>query len=116
MLELDPLRQNFLDPRMTCIVRVDLQDFSWFEKLGRTVFIFPAHNHEERPIEMRLIGPHNFTRTAIKHKLNKLMCKQNLSYAVASGSEITPCNKICKPLVVYRFTGNVITSIATLRT
>ena len=25
-------------------------------------------------------------------------------------------NKICKPLVVYRFTGNVITSIATLRT
>ena len=39
-----------------------------------------------------------------------------LSYDVASGSEITPCNKICKPLVVYRFTGNVITSITTLRT
>ena len=30
-----------------------------------------------------------------------------LSYDVASGSEITPCNKIDKPLVVYRFTGNV---------
>ena len=40
----------------------------------------------------------------------------NLSYDVASGCEITPCNKICKPLVVYRFTGNVITSITTLRT
>ena len=35
---------------------------------------------------------------------------------IASGSEITPCNKICKPLVVYRFTGNVMTSITTLRT
>ena len=34
-----------------------------------------------------------------------------LSYDVASGSEITPCNKICKPLVVYRFSGNVMTSI-----
>ena len=42
--------------------------------------------------------------------------KKNLSYDVASGSEITPCNKICKPLVVYRFTGNVVTSITTLRT
>ena len=39
-----------------------------------------------------------------------------LSHDVASGSEITPCNKICKPLVVYRFTGNVMTSITTLRT
>ena len=41
--------------------------------------------------------------------------KYELSYDVASGSEITPCNKIDKPLVVYRFTGNVITSITTLR-
>ena len=41
--------------------------------------------------------------------------KSNLSYDVASGSEITPCNKIDKPLVVYRFTGNVVTSITTLR-
>ena len=38
-----------------------------------------------------------------------------LSYDVASGSEKTPCNKIDKPLVVYRFTGNVMTSITTLR-
>ena len=35
---------------------------------------------------------------------------------VASGSEITSCNKICKPLVVYRFTGNVMTSMTMLRT
>ena len=42
--------------------------------------------------------------------------KVELSYDVASGSEITPCNKIDKPLVVYRFTGNVMTSITTLRT
>ena len=39
-----------------------------------------------------------------------------LSYDVASGSEITPCNKIDKPLMVYRFTGNVMTSITTLHT
>ena len=37
------------------------------------------------------------------------------SFCVASGSEITPCNKIDKPLVVNRFTGNVMTSITTLR-
>ena len=40
-----------------------------------------------------------------------------LSYDVASGSEITPCNKICKPLMVYRFSENVnMTAITTLRT
>ena len=40
---------------------------------------------------------------------------KNLSYDVASGSEITPCNKI-KPLVVNRFSGNVVTSITKLHT
>ena len=39
-----------------------------------------------------------------------------LSNDVASRSEITPCNKIDKPLVVYRFSGHVMTSITTLRT
>ena len=38
-----------------------------------------------------------------------------LSHDVASGSDITPCIKIDKPLVVYRFSGNVMTSITTLR-
>ena len=47
---------------------------------------------------------------------NWFRCFNALSYDVASGSEIKPCNKIDKPLVVYRFTGNVMTSIATLRT
>ena len=42
-------------------------------------------------------------------------CNFSLSYDVASESEITPCNKIDKPLVVYRFTENVMTSITTLR-
>ena len=42
--------------------------------------------------------------------------KIGLSYDVASGSEITPCNKIDKPLVVKRFTGNVMTPITPLRT
>ena len=40
----------------------------------------------------------------------------DLSYDAASGSEITPCNEIDKPLVVYRFTGSIMTSITTLRT
>ena len=40
----------------------------------------------------------------------------NLSYVVASGSEITPCNKVDKPLVVHRFSGNVMTSVTTLLT
>ena len=34
-----------------------------------------------------------------------------LSYEIASGSEITPCNKIDKPLAVYGFFGKVMTSI-----
>ena len=62
------------------------------------------------------------------HQLQCFKCKFNqqtvqiwlkkilLSYDVASGSEITPCNKIDKPLVVYRFTGSVMTSITTSRT
>ena len=39
-----------------------------------------------------------------------------LSHDVASRSEITPCNKIDKLLVVYRFSGNVMMSITSLRT
>ena len=48
-------------------------------------------------------------------KTNCIVVYMQLSYVVVSGSEITPYNKICKPLVVYRFTRNVITSITTLR-
>ena len=52
----------------------------------------------------------------LKHVCFILMEKMSLSYDVASGSEITPCNKIDKPLVVYRLARNVMTSITTLRT
>ena len=41
---------------------------------------------------------------------------KGLSYDVASGSEIIQSNTIDKPLVVYRFSGNVMGSITTLRT
>ena len=47
--------------------------------------------------------------------LTLMIDSYSLSYDVASGSEIRPCNKIDKPLVVYRFSGNVLTSITTLR-
>ena len=42
--------------------------------------------------------------------------KENYHNDVASESEIMPCNKIDKPLVGYRFTGNVMKSITTLST
>ena len=45
-----------------------------------------------------------------------MMLLINLSYDVASGNAITPCNKIDKPLVVYRFLGNLMTFITTLCT
>ena len=58
-----------------------------------------------------------FSKYANKLSINRgSSTERNLSYDVASGSEITPCNKICKPLVVYRFSGNVMTSITTLHT
>ena len=41
------------------------------------------------------------------------VCKQILSHDVVYGSAITPCNKIDKPLVVYRFSGNNVAVIMT---
>ena len=38
-----------------------------------------------------------------------------LSHDVASEIEITPCNRTDKPLVIYRFSGNVMMSVTTLR-
>ena len=35
------------------------------------------------------------------------VCVGGVLNDVASGSEITPCNKIDKPLVVYRFSGKL---------
>ena len=53
---------------------------------------------------------------AVLMSANTHTLKHELSYEVESGSEITPGNKIDKSLVVHRFTGNVMTSITTLRT
>ena len=47
---------------------------------------------------------------------NIVALKSDLSYDIASESKITPCNKIDIQLVIYRFTGNVMTSITTLCT
>ena len=48
--------------------------------------------------------------------LNPVILLLEFIICIASGNEIMPCNKIDKPLVVYRLTGNVITSITMLRT
>ena len=55
------------------------------------------------------------------HATNIQLCDPQGHYAflsndVASDSEITPCIKIDKPLVVYKFSGNVMTFITMLRT
>ena len=50
------------------------------------------------------------------HQYANVSLEKYLSYDFMSGSEITPCNKIDYPLVIYRFLGNVMTSITTLRT
>ena len=56
------------------------------------------------------------SHTADQHVKSRLYeVKSLLTYDVASRSEITPYNKFDKPLVFYRFTGNVMTSITTLR-
>ena len=43
-----------------------------------------------------------------------ILYKILLSHDVASESDITPCIKIGKPLVVYKYKGNIMTSIITL--
>ena len=50
----------------------------------------------------------------IFHTIRNCSYGMENSYDVGSGSEIMPCNKIDKPLVVYRFMGNVLTSMTTL--
>ena len=59
---------------------------------------------------------HYIIKTAALIRYFENVIYPNLSYDVASGSEIPPCNKIDKPLVVYRFTGNVITFITLVLT
>ena len=60
---------------------------------------------------------HNSLFIDCEHELDRDLFEENtLSYDVASGIDITPGNKIDKPLVAYRFSENVMTSITTLRT
>ena len=58
------------------------------------------------------------TTNSISQKLSSYLFFKvhiNLSCGVASGSEITQCGRIGNPLVVYRFTEKVMTSIVALR-
>ena len=50
-------------------------------------------------------------KSKIRLFLMSSLIRDYLSYDIVSGSEITPCNKIDKPLVIYRMT-----SITTLLT
>ena len=54
-------------------------------------------------------------QTRQHNKDNRLGYEFYLSHDVASWSDITSCNKFDTPLVVYRCSGNVMTSITTLR-
>ena len=72
--------------------------------------------------ESRLTMVKGITRASMQENQTMLqanLCQNKcfetiLSHDVASGSEITPCIKIDKPLVIYRFSGNVMTSITML--
>ena len=57
---------------------------------------------------------HDFFAKANFSIIETLSLYSALLYDVASESEIRLCIKIDKPLVVYRFSGNVMTSITTL--
>ena len=52
----------------------------------------------------------------VRRRRSSTFSKECLSYDVVSGSEITPCNAIDKPIVVYKFLGHVLASTTTLRT
>ena len=52
--------------------------------------------------EFTILVSHSTNRQTYKLEWNKLV-KFTLSHVIASGSDITPCNEIDKPLVLYRF-------------
>ena len=56
-------------------------------------FLYANNKGTDQPVHL-----HRLIITFVIHSRESL-----LSYDLASGSEITPCNKIDKPLVVYRF-------------
>ena len=75
------------------------------------IVVFPDHTHLQ--LFYARIVVYRFYCIALYHSQTR---RHNISYDVVSGSEITPCNKIDRPQVVYRCSGNVMPSITTLRT
>ena len=53
-------------------------------------------------MKLNSLSHENVNRSYLWTSSNNVTCHND----VASGSEITPCNTIDKPLVVYRFSGN----------
>ena len=73
-----------------------------------SVKLLTEHHLEFLSLKEGCKGSSDFTLVKMPHCLKyhvtaQLMIMISLSNDVASGSDITPCNKIDKPLVVYRF-------------
>ena len=60
---------------------------------------------EMNPLDIRcvIVTVHTCTQMSHAGPLIVHAMYKYVSYDVASGSEITPCNKIDKPLMVYRY-------------
>ena len=88
-------------------VRNEVNIFSTTHFLNITISFFSYLILESKPVIIKIDFAHiqlipglfNFSTIGMLEKL--------LPYGVMSRSEITPCIKIDKPLVVYRFSGNV---------
>ena len=74
---------------------------------------FVVSYYEEESISIQRINILHLNTNESFHEICFLLLMY-LSYDVASGSEIKPCNKIDKSLVVYRFWENFMTSITKL--
>ena len=51
--------------------------------------------------------PHLLCEYSLPASVTEFHARLSIAHDVVSGSEKTPCNKIDKPLVVYRFLGNI---------
>ena len=66
---------------------------------------------------VNIAGYFNFNMSQnVTNKMSELILEYYHNYDVACGSELSPCNKIDKTLVVYRFSGNVMRSIMYIMT
>ena len=111
-----PTQKSAAFTQLTCRSEKKMQHFYSFNaglkktQLLRSFFKKAA----EKPAFTQLLrraeyGPHlrkGYKIYSAYKDFNKLV--YILSYDVASGSEIMPCNKIDKPLVVYRFSGKLL--------